>query len=351
MPSKQATLFLSAVFFPFAFLRVHAQDVPKLELTIREKITVEAAGLSPTLASSSPVCDGAGNIYLQPAPADNRAQPVTRISADGQHVTIFSLDSVPGLSAGSIIDSFAVTPRGEVFALAFDGETNQLITFRDDGQFDSARKIDREIDSSHFAVFPTGEFLLRGIEESASPVKTHEDAFTGLFDRNGKFLKEVAISDELPFKSRAEFTEREEFRKQDRAAREAVSSSQTISADDGNVYIVRPSKSLSVDVVSPGGEVVRRLTLKPPGLSFQAGSLKVAGGKFVVEYFQKAAGDPQNRISNIIYSILDAESGDRLYDYSWPAEAGGIFACYTPDSFTFLQAGERGLNILHAGPR
>jgi hypothetical protein len=356
MPAKQPG-------FPFSSLAVvlslasslclHAQDVPKLALSVKEKVPV-AAGLVRYLATTPPICDGAGNIYIQvaePAPAVNRAQPVTRISADGKHLTTFSLNSVPGISPQSSIDSYAVTPRGEVFVLAHDGRASEFIIFRDDGQFDSANKLDLYIYSAHFAVFPTGEFLVRGIEASGPSRERQRTPSTALLDRNGRFLKEVTLPDEIPFKSRAEFNDREEFRKQDRAAKEAVWFSQAFSADDGNVYLVRPARPLSVDVISPGGEIVRRLSLKPPDPSFQVGSLKVAGGKVVVEYFQKTPGDSQNRISNLTYSVFDAESGEKVYDYYWPTEPAGFFACYTPNYFTFLAVGEDGLSLIHAAPR
>ncbi|HTS70054.1 MAG TPA: hypothetical protein VMO17_13820, partial [Terriglobia bacterium] len=81
------------------------------------------------------------------------------------------------------------------------------------------------------------------------------------------------------------------------------------------------------------------------------GSLKVAGGNIVVEYFQKIAGDPQNRISDFTYSVFAAESGEKLYDYYWPAEPSNFFACYTPNYFTFLNIEDDGLKIVHAAAR
>ena len=356
MLSKQPTaflLFLIMTILLLASLGVYAQEVPKLPLVVRVKIPVPA-GLVKYMAATPPACDAAGNLYMQiaePAPANPGQEPVTRISADGKQLTRFSLNSIPGMSVKSNIDNFAVTPRGEVFLLVYIGDSPQLVSYHDDGQFDSAHLIDRGIFSTHFAVFPTGEFLVRGIERSGPPGKKRDEALTGLFDRNGRFLKEVALADELPFKSRAEYEEQADYRKQHRAAWEAMWHSQTLAADDGNVYVVRPANPLSVDVISPAGEIIRRLKLKPPGPSFQAGSLKVAGGNIVVEYFQKIAGDPQNRISDFTYSVFAAESGEKLYDYYWPAEPSNFFACYTPNYFTFLNIEDDGLKIVHAAAR
>ena len=251
----------------------------------------------------------------------------------------------------SHIDTFAVSLRGEVFAFGHNGNIPEFITFRDDGQFDCASRIDPDVYSAQLAVFPTGEFLLRGIKVSGPPGKSRDDPFTGIFDRNGKLLKEIALQDDVQFKSRADFKDDAEYRKEYRAAKETFWTGQAFSADDGNIYLVRPSKAAVVDVLSPAGEVVRQLKLNPPDPSFKAGSVKVAGGRVVVEFLQKIPGDPQNRISQFIYSVFDTEKGEKLYDYEPPSGMGGFFACYTPNHFTFLDVDDKGLSLVHAAAR
>ncbi|MFZ0960796.1 MAG: hypothetical protein WAO35_07800 [Terriglobia bacterium] len=355
-PRQPARSYLSraVVFLLLLSSCVYAQDVPKLQLIIKQRLPVAANGFVRLLATSQPQCDNAGNVYMrmaQPAPADPSVQPVTKISADGRHVTTFSLESVPGLAPKSFIDTFAFGLRGEVFAFAHNGDVPEFISFRDDGQFDSASRIDPDIYSAQLTVFSSGEFLLRGIESSGPSGKKRQDPFTGIFDRNGKLLKKITLQDDVQFKSRDDFKDAAEYRKELRAAMEVFWSGQAFSADDGNVYLVRPSKAALVDVLSPGGEVVRQLTLNPPDSSFKAGSVKVAGGMVVVEFLQKIPGDSQNRISQIIYSIFDTEKGEKLYDYEGPSEIIGIFACYTPNYFTFLSVDDNGLSLVHAATR
>jgi hypothetical protein len=351
-PKQRIVSFLSIIVVYLSFISplVQSQDVPRLALTVKEKLPV-AAGFVRSMGMTRPVCDGTGNIYTQLAPGRNPGGQVTRISADGQRLTRFSLDSVAGVAPDASIDNFAVTPRGEVFALGYSGDVPQLFIFRDDGQFDSARKFDLEISSSNFAVFSTGEFLARGTKTSGPPDKQRQEVFTGLFDRNGRFVKPITLEDEIEFKERADFKDRADYLNASRATNATLAFSQAISADDGNVYLVRSPKPLSVDVVSPGGEVLRQLTLKPPNPSFQAGDVKVAGGKIVVEFILKVPGDRQNRISDFSYSVFDAESGEKLLDNYWPAVPEGIFACYTPNYFTFLKVEENGLMLVHAAAR
>lgn len=233
---KPLFLLAPAVFcVPFGCVSAHAQDVPRLALNVQEKLPV-AAGFVRRTATSGLVCDGAGNVYFQgiaPAPARNLAPPIVRISADGRKVTKFSLSSAPGLAPDASTESFAVTPRGEVFALGYNGQTPALFTFRDDGQFDSLRTFDREISSSNFAVFATGEFLVRGSESGGPANPRGQEIFTGLFDRNGRFLKPITVQDEIKFPDRAAFKDKADYYHAVNATLGKLAFSQAISGDRG----------------------------------------------------------------------------------------------------------------------
>jgi hypothetical protein len=349
-PSRVSFLPLIVLSLQITSPRVFAQDVSRLELAVKDKVSV-TAGLMRSVAITRPVCDGAGNIYTQFGAGRNPGGPVTRISSDGQQVTTFSLSSASGLSPDASIDNFAVTPGGEVFALGSSRDAPQLFTFRDDGQFDSAHKLDVEISSSDFAVFPTGELLLRGTRTSGSSDKQSEEVFTGLFDRYGNFVKQITLENETKLKDPADYKDRAAYIDAYDASQQALTFSQALPAEDGNVYLLRSAKPLSVDVVSAGGEIVRRLTLKPPSSSLAPGIVKVAGGQIAVEFFPKDSGDSQDRTGSATYSVFDAETGDKLVDYYWAAAPGGIFACYTPNDFTFVKPEPNGLTLIHAAAR
>jgi hypothetical protein len=204
---------------------------------------------------------------------------------------------------------------------------------------------------ANFTVFPTGEFLVRGSQFVGPPHHQHEEVLTGLYDRNGRFLKQITLKHEIQFKDRGDFATKEDYVNAYRTAQHALTFSQAVSADDGNVYLVRSPKPLSVDVVSANGDIVRTLTLKPPGPSFEAGAVKVAGGKIVVEFFVRVPGDRQHRIGNFTYSLFDADTGERQYDYYWPALPGGFLACYSPNYLTFLKVEGDGLVLVRSSSR
>lgn len=51
------------------------------------------------------------------------------------------------------------------------------------------------------------------------------------------------------------------------------------------------------------------------------------------------AKDTQERTGDIyVYSVVNAYTGERFAEYSLPGEIRAIWACYTPDGFTFLSS-------------
>ncbi len=330
--------------FLAVFLAVNslsAQDVPRLQLKVKESLPVPA-GIVRSIATATPQCDGQGNIYFHPvvpAPADPMSGPLVRISADGQHVVPISLASVPDFPNHTDIQAFAVGLRGEVHILAYKGDDLYLLHFDDEGTFRSDTKVDARFIVSQLAVFPTGEFL--GVGEKI-PDKSSDPRgapFTAIFDRNGKLIQELSFAGDVKPKRDA--------RPEQQGA--AISLGEAVPADDGNIYLLRAAEKPLIFVISPAGKVVSKLTLDPPGDNFHGSNFSVASGKIVMVFFK-----PNNNSQNsgtFLYSLYDAQSGERQFDYGPTAETNGIFACYTPNQFTLLHVSDDGLSIVHAVPR
>jgi len=224
------------------FPRAIAQDVPRLQLKVKEVLPVPGGMVRWIGTLGSPKCDGQGNIYYKATgnpPFDLLKGPLVRISADGRHVVNISADTVPD--------------------------------FRNDG-FIGTRPL-----------------------EVWSP----------------------ELGEAAP-------------------------------ADDGNIYLMRAGEKPLILVISPAGELVRRLTLDPPGPEYQGHSFSVAGGMIIMAFF-KPNNDKQNSGTKL-YSLYDAETGERQLDYDPPPDAG-IFACYTPNQFTFFGIRGDGISIIHAVTR
>jgi hypothetical protein len=319
-----------------------ALDVPRLGLKVKDRVTVDPGSIGTLATIGSPLCDGEGNVYYHlamPAPADPRSGPVVRVSADGKHVAKLGLREVPDLPRDANIETLVPGLRGEFHIVASGGDDLYLVNFDDEGKFSSLVTIEAHFALAQVAIFATGEFLASGEKIPAKGDNRAGVPFTAIFDRNGRLIRELSAANPVGPEGALKATEQ----------RSAISLGETVSADDGNVYVLRASKRPLVIVISPGGEIVRRLQLSPPDEGLRSISMKVAGGKIVLSFF-KPNNDKRNS-GTYIYSLYDAETGERQIDYEPAADVAGIFACYAPNEFTFLDVTETGLSIVHAVPR
>jgi hypothetical protein len=346
-------LALSSLYDAFLFfaalagscLPAAAQDVPRLQLNVKESLPV-AGGPVRSIAAHKPQCDGEGNVFykaIMSAPADPFSGPLVRISADGRQVVNYSADTVPDLrndkfNGNHSVDSWTPGLRGELHMLAYKDSELYILHFDDGGKFQSLTKVEARFLVSQLAVFPTGEFLAAGEKLPEKKGDLRGEPFTAIFDMNGKLIKPLSFTGDTKLKPDAK----------PGYGNEAIQLGEVAPADDGNIYLMRAAEKPLIFVISPAGEVVRKLTLEPPGKEYHGGHFSVAGGKIVMEFF-KPNHDKQNSGTNL-FSLYDAETGERQLDYDPPPE-GGIFACYTPNQFTFVGVQKSGLSIVHAVTR
>ena len=132
-----------------------------------------------------------------------------------------------------------------------------------------------------------------------------------------------------------------------RAIDAPISLGTAAAGEDGNVYLMRATMMPFIYVISPGGEVLRRLAIKPPTKNAMVGTMKVATGKVIV-MFQEDTGGPAARQ---IFTLGDAQTGEKLGElYSTP-EIGGALACYTAEGLTFVAGRDGKLVLLRAVPQ
>ena len=287
------------------------------------------------------MCDARGNIYFEPGmpyPADPAKWPVVRISADAKQVTTITPDSVPGFNGGLSFASFTVGLRGEVYVIGATSDSFRLITFDDEGQYSSISRFDRtDFNPSQLAAFPSGELLVSGERMPGRGEAGRSEPFTAIFDRNARLLSDLKLAGDVKQQASPSGN-----------PGPILSNGAAVGADDGNIYLMRATERPLVLVISPGGEILRKLTLDSPGERFHGSHFSVAGGKIVMEFF-KPNNDEQNS-GTFLYSLFDAETGERQFDYEPTEDANGIFACYTPGQFTFLGPDNDRLVIVHAVP-
>ncbi len=312
-----------------------AQDVPVLQLRVKEKLLV--SNLVRNLGGVRPLCDDGGNLYyrLMGSPATHGIGSIVRISSDGHKLVAFDLTSVPNFGENLGVTGWTVGFRGEVHVLAYKAGDLYLLHFDEEGEFESADKLDSKSAFFQIAVFPTGELLAAGIEVQN---KTLGQPYTAIFDRNGKLIKELTFPGDVK-------------RQKDDPGEYvgAIVLGEEIPGDDGNIYLMRYTEKHLIFVISPAGEVVRKLTLVPPRGGWDGLHFFVTGGKIAMEFFKP--GYEERKSGTIMYSLYDAESGERQVDYTITPETSGTFACYSPNEFTFLTVQDEGLSIVHAVPK
>jgi hypothetical protein len=292
-------------------------------------------------------CDESGRIYVQlPDPKIFMNGPLLRISADGKNTVRYSLDFLQDVPGASIAD-FAVSPTGETSVLiAAEGNRAYVARFDSDGKFLSMLKLEKEFEAHRIGVFATGDFVVTGsLANPRATAANLQHAFTGLFDTQGRLLKEILPSRDIkPNKS-----EGKRLGGPDKDYDRAISGS-ILELADGNLYLARLSPSGPVYVIAPSGEIVRRISLQAPEQT-QLSSIKVSHGRLVAMYIRhknKLTGE----IDHVVFSVLDSQTGREYAKYRHSSAALGVaLACYTPETFTFLAtAGDQSLQIIRAEP-
>lgn len=287
-------------------------------------------------------CDQEGNIYFESAlPPAAKPQSILKISQEGKRLAEFSLQAVPGFDAGEWY-GFNVGLRGELYLVA--ARQNQekeaefgIIEFSPEGRFRSATPIEERFRPRQVAAFLSGEFLISGIQEvRAEGEGAKRIPYTVIVDRSGRSVAKVSLPEDVDLNQKPSST---------KTAGQSVPAADPISAidlgnavagADGNIYLVRHGPSPKVYVISPAGAVLRNFQVDTPvdgALMF--GVQYVVGNRLVFDFGVKLES---GRGWQQIISLVDGETGGRLYDYYLPEGRMEVFSCYSPNRFVFLIA-------------
>lgn len=328
-----------------------AQETPRLTLAVRQKVQIPDEFSLPVILPVK--CDGSGNLYVRwYNSATVTAAPVAKYSPEGKRLATFNLRSVPGFEKAYSSD-FAVGLRGEVDFLATQDRDDEyevhIVGFRDNAHHDWTTKLPSLFVPDQLALFPTGEFLASG-KKLGEKQKVSGQPFTAIFGRNGEMVKEVRLPGDIGAAKKDVPAEAGSAPTGEHGdVNEAISLGQAVPAEDGNVYLMRAASEPLVYVISPGGEVLRRMVVRPPSDGLRPETMKVAGGKVAVLFGGRKAGE---KGWNSIVAVVDAETGEKFADYRASPELGGALACYSPNGFTFLGSSETGSAVIQfAVPR
>jgi hypothetical protein len=312
--------------------------------------TTKLPGLDTSLLLGNPRCDADGNFYIQ---NDFTFQsPIHKFSLKGEKVADFlassssDLPNLPPQLAHS--GQFSVAENGELYLEIMASMTeHDLLVFGKDGTYKSKVVIDIGAmwHIKKFAVFSSGDFLIAG--EKWQKAEQNYAPFTAIFSSRGTFLKELSLEDDAKIYKYT--VDGDSAFVPHPGNNRAVYQGAIATAADGNIYLMRWLSPAVIYAISPGGEVLRRMTVDPGDSGAMPQSMRIAGESIAIEFKNK---DTKKKL----FKVVDLEGRARA-TYSWPGFEGKplwLWLCYVqnPERFVFLdQAKDESPALRVAEPR
>jgi hypothetical protein len=287
-------------------------------------------------------CDGAGNVYarLYGASATQDAKwagklPIYEVSSAGGTVGSFR-GALAAFSDGRATAAFAGRD-GRVYQVVQDRYVDvYVVEFARDGSIKSKTKL--EIGSrlqsayvGHLAVFGSGEYLLGSVVG-----KNFSTPYMAVFAADGRLVKEVYEPEDEEARQKAELGDLDYA--PDHVGNSFSDMGDVAAGSDGNVYVLRRTSRgvlTLVYVVSPKGEVVRKLRIDPGSSDLVARSIRSYGERLAIGFGSRTQSGPYR------IKIVDLQ-GNSVADYSVPypepfvGEEGLDLACYDSTGLTLI---------------
>jgi hypothetical protein len=296
--------------------------------TVRLKATIagETPLDRPTLLKSA-ACDAAGNVYTQRTPGpDDMRPPIQEITAEAKSAGTYQL---PDGYAGEVGAGF-VAPDGVVY-MAVDARSGIYVEeFARDGSVRAKTKlqVDSDVQAWLLAVFKSGEYLLVGLTGRGL-----HTPFTAVFAPDGRLVKTIYEPEDEEARQHAEV-----------GGWKFVMLGEATVGADGNVYLLHGVSTPLVYVISPSGDVIRKLRIETghPGLT--ARGIKFFAGRLAIRF------DGPTDSGQQLIKVIDTE-GKSIADYEVGSkEVNSLaLACYDAEGFTLVsESAESKLYLLKA---
>jgi hypothetical protein len=172
-----------------------------------------------------------------------------------------------------------VDGKGTVYQAAFaPGAGVYVVAFAQDGSVKAKTKLDTrtDVDPWHVAVFESGRLLISGLsgEHNRTP-------YTAVFDASGKLVKQIYEPEDEDARSKAVLGE-SEFTYDGQTGNSFVMAGDVTLGADGNAYLLRGGPAPLVYVISPTGQVIRKMQIGVPGFGLPFPSIKSYQGKLAI---------------------------------------------------------------------
>lgn len=287
-------------------------------------------------------CDASGNIYARPfdtmtsGPGEAKESsyaPIQQMTPEGKLAVAFR--HTQALHEGTGKGIF-VSNNGDVYQAALargnvEHGSVYVVEFGKDGSVISKTELETgaHVEPWHLAVFPSGRFLVNG-----ETGKTGRTPYTAVFEANGKLVKQSYEPEDEYARGKAEAGD-PEFGGT-RLGSHFVSRGDVTLGSDGNAYLLHADSHALIYVISPAGEVIRKMRVEVENSGLGLGSIKYYSGRLAIAFGQ--FGQESVLVTDLM--------GKSVASYAMENNKSDFLelACYDSDGFTFLSA-DSGSNL------
>jgi hypothetical protein len=226
-----------------------------------------------------------------------------------------------------------VTSDGRVFQVALARSDIFVVELAPDGSVKAKTKLTLGVYAQpwHLAVFESGEYLL-----TATAGVDNLTPFTAVFAADGHLVKKIDEPEDEEARQKSSPSDWDQGRTiGDVRGADFVSRGDVAAASDGNIYLLHGTASPAlIYVISPAGEVVRKLRIDAGDSELMARSIKSYGGRLAIEFDRWFDFDAHQ---NLI-KVTDLE-GKSIADYRMRPVEGNhalYLAGYDHEGFAFM---------------
>jgi hypothetical protein len=328
-------------------------------------VKAAAAGEMPLPTPTSTVmvgratCDNEGDVYTRlfdpEEPKTSFHAPIEELTPDGRLAGNFPAEDA--FQGHAVAEAFFVHPTGTVYELFVHDRVYEVVQFGHDGSVKARTKLELDVQSAQvqawqLTVFKSGEYLLAGLtlkdpngqfpEGWAASGLHYHTPFTAIFGADGRIIKKIYEPEDEESRERSETGDPAYASQITYEGNNFVTLGDAAIGPDGNAYLLRGGPAPMIYVISPKGEVVRKLRIdagdpnEAPHLA--QGSIRFYDGRLVIGFGGRIA-------------IIDLK-GSPVASYKVAAdglEDGALsLACYNSHGLSMIGADKAKLSLLKA---
>ncbi len=285
-------------------------------------------------------CAADGSIY---SPSNRKyssaVNAVVRFPQDASSFTAFSIDSLPKLEGGTVVD-FDLGPSGELYVLA-----REVLKY-------SEFEVPLKFGESFIVHFDRNAHVLSQVRLNLDTDRFDPTGIATLSDGRYLVVGSRRVADQIIIASQI-FNIDGSLRLRFDLSRVGTKASNKGSVRsprvihpvaikaNGVIYVMRGTTTEPVHVMSERGDVLKSIQLSPAGLEFD--SPKIYENELIVSEHPPISDEQENTTGPVFFSgperenfpVFSLDTGTITSEYYW-REMGKGMACYAPGNMTFI---------------